>query len=374
MAIYLVRGDNGQEVVLGPFLDDTDGKTAETGLTIANTDIKLWKAGATSLVNKNSGGATHMANGLYVITLDAVDTSNYGPLVIFVHVAGALPVRVECDVVKLDWRRYSELSTLERMYWNNCVYFQAGGTPTATTIPIDLVEHSDFPVKNNNDAYIGMMLVSYFDYQTVSRVVDYNGTTKVLTIDPPLPVVPSSGDTFMLIPGSPGSLADNAITAAKIASDAVTEIQSGLATSSGLATIQSYVDELESRLTATRAGYLDNLSGGALATAAALTTLTGLVDDLEGRLTAARAGYLDNLNTGAPLSAAAVDAILDEVVEGSLTLRQAIRLFLAVMTGESSGGGTTSVTFRDIADSKNRLVFTVDANGNRTAVGTRDGT
>lgn len=138
--------------------------------------------------------------------------------------------------------------------------------------------------------------------------------------------------------------------------------------------IQSYVDELESRLTATRAGYLDNLSGGALATAAALTTLTGLVDDLEGRLTAARAGYLDNLNTGAPLSAAAVDAILDEVVEGSLTLRQAIRLFLAVMTGESSGGGTTSVTFRDIADSKNRLVFTVDANGNRTAVGTRDGT
>jgi hypothetical protein len=348
MAINLIRGNNSQEIVLGPFLDDTDGKTPETGLTIANTDIKLWKNGATALVNKNSGGATHLANGLYLITLDGVDTNVYGPMVIFVHVAGALPVRVECDVTKIDWRRYSELSTLEYIYWNNCVYFTATGTPTATTIPIGLDAYSDLPVQTNDDAYIGMMLVSYSNYQTVSRVVDYNGTTKVLTIDPPLPVVPSSGDQFLLIPGAPGTLADgaitagtfasNAITGAKIAADAVTKIQNGLALATALQTVD------------------DN------------------VDTLIARLTSARAGYLDNLNSGAPLSAAAVDAILDEVVEGSVTLRQAIRLFLSIMTGKSSGGDTTSVTFRDIADTKNRLVFTVDANGNRTAVGTRDGT
>jgi len=68
-----------------------------------------------------------------------------------------------------------------------------------------------------------------------------------------------------------------------------------------------------------------------LATAAALATLSGLVDDLEGRLTAARAGYLDALNTGVPLSAAAVDAVLDDAVEGSTTLRQAVRIMIAAL-------------------------------------------
>lgn len=77
--------------------------------------------------------------------------------------------------------------------------------------------------------------------------------------------------------------------------------------------------------------------------------------------------------TGYALSAAGIDGILDEVVEGSITLRQATNLFLAVLTGKTSGGGTTTLTFRDTGDSKNRLVVTVDANNDRTAVGTRDG-
>jgi hypothetical protein len=81
------------------FVDSTDGNTEETGLTIANTDIKLWKMGATSLANKNSGGGTHMANGVYSAVLDATDTNTLGALVIFVHVSGALPVKVECEVL-----------------------------------------------------------------------------------------------------------------------------------------------------------------------------------------------------------------------------------------------------------------------------------
>jgi hypothetical protein len=97
--IRLRQSTASQEVALGYFLDDTDGKTPETALTIANTDIKLWKAGATAVVDKNSGGATHMAGGLYSIVLDATDTGTVGPLVIFVLVTGALPVRVECEVL-----------------------------------------------------------------------------------------------------------------------------------------------------------------------------------------------------------------------------------------------------------------------------------
>ena len=97
--IPLKQSTASQEVPLGYFLDSTDGNTEETALSIANTDIKLWKAGATSLANKNSGGATHISNGIYYAVLDATDTDTLGPLVIFVHVAGALPIRLECQVM-----------------------------------------------------------------------------------------------------------------------------------------------------------------------------------------------------------------------------------------------------------------------------------
>lgn len=99
MTIRLKQSTASQEVPLGYFVDSTDGNTEETALSIANTDIKLWKAGATTLANKNSGGATHISNGIYYAVLDATDTNTLGPLVIFVHVTGSLPVRLECEVL-----------------------------------------------------------------------------------------------------------------------------------------------------------------------------------------------------------------------------------------------------------------------------------
>lgn len=56
----------------------------------------------------------------------------------------------------------------------------------------------------------------------------------------------------------------------------------------------------------------------------------------------------------------------------AISLIGALKLALAVLTGKSSGGGTATLVFRDINDAKNRISATVDANGNRTAVGTRD--
>lgn len=96
---YLRQSTASQEVLLGPFLDDTDGKTAETALTIANTDIKVWVTGATSEASKNSGGATHIAAGRYYCVLDATDTATIGPLELNVAVSGALPVKLKCCVL-----------------------------------------------------------------------------------------------------------------------------------------------------------------------------------------------------------------------------------------------------------------------------------
>ena len=99
MPIYLRQSTASQEIPLGQFVSDTDGKTAATALTIANTDIKLWLTGAITLANKNAGGATHISNGIYYAVLDATDTATIGSLIIFVNPTGALGVRVECVVL-----------------------------------------------------------------------------------------------------------------------------------------------------------------------------------------------------------------------------------------------------------------------------------
>lgn len=97
--IFLRQSTASQEIPLGRFVDSTDGNTEETGLTIANTDIKIWKTGATTLASKNSGGATHIANGEYYCVLDATDTDTIGPLKVTCHVSGALYVQVFCTVL-----------------------------------------------------------------------------------------------------------------------------------------------------------------------------------------------------------------------------------------------------------------------------------
>jgi hypothetical protein len=53
--------------------------------------VKLMKNGGTS-ANKNSGGGTHLVNGVYALTFDATDTATVGELSGSIVVAGAAPV------------------------------------------------------------------------------------------------------------------------------------------------------------------------------------------------------------------------------------------------------------------------------------------
>lgn len=102
MSHLLKQSTASQEIILGRFLDATDASTEETALTIANTDIKIWKEGATSLANKNSGGGTHIANGIYYAVLDATDTDTLGNIEVHTHVSGATPTVWKGVVVTAD--------------------------------------------------------------------------------------------------------------------------------------------------------------------------------------------------------------------------------------------------------------------------------
>ena len=97
--LFLKQSTASQAVLIGPFVDSTDGVTAETGLTIANTDIRL-SANGGNMAAKNSGGGTHDEAGWYTITLDATDTATVGRLQVSVAVSGALPVWAEFQVLE----------------------------------------------------------------------------------------------------------------------------------------------------------------------------------------------------------------------------------------------------------------------------------
>lgn len=55
-------------------------------------------------------------------------------------------------------------------------------------------------------------------------------------------------------------------------------------------------------------------------------------------------------------------------VESGVTLRQALRLMLSALVGKLSGAATPTVRIRDTGDATDRIVATVDVDGNRSAV------
>ena len=77
---------------------------------------------------------------------------------------------------------------------------------------------------------------------------------------------------------------------------------------------------------------------------------------------------IDSAALATDVTARIGDAVLDEVVEGSYTLRQMMRLIAGALGSKVSGAATTTITFRDLGDSKDRIVATVDADGNRSAI------
>ena len=169
-----------QTFLIGPFLDATDGVTAETGLTIANTDIRISKGGG-NMAAKNSGGGTHDEEGLYQITLDATDTNTAGSLLISVQDAAHVPVWHECVVYAAAY--------FDLLDGTTALMTSTGGGLALGPVDITTVTSQTVFVlpsgATNDDAYL---------YQTVyikagtedcfdKYVTNYVGSTKTLTID-----------------------------------------------------------------------------------------------------------------------------------------------------------------------------------------------
>jgi len=61
-------------------------------------------------------------------------------------------------------------------------------------------------------------------------------------------------------------------------------------------------------------------------------------------------------------------AVWAQALEAGYTAEEMMRVMSAALAGEVSGAGTATVTIRDIGDTTDRIVASVDGSGNRTAV------
>lgn len=94
-----VKQSAAVDVVLGPFVDDADGKTPETGLTISQADCQLSKNGGAVAQKNSATAASHLGGGHYKVPLNATDTGTLGVLRLYVNESGALPVWMDMMVM-----------------------------------------------------------------------------------------------------------------------------------------------------------------------------------------------------------------------------------------------------------------------------------
>lgn len=186
------------------------------------------------------------------------------------------------------------------------------------------------------------------------------------------------------------AISANAITATSIASDAITDAKVasdvtiasvtgsvGSVAAGGIATTSFAAGAIDAAAIAANAIGASEIADGAIdagAIAADAITAAKIADGaIDAATFAAGAITATVIATGAidadALAADAVDEILDDTIgDGTITVRQALRVILAATAGKLSGAATTTVTIRNTADSADVIVATVDADGNRSAV------
>ena len=394
----ILKQSTAATVKLGAFVDDTDGKTAKTGLTISQADIRLSKNGGDFAQTNNSAGATHDEFGYYDIPLDTTDTGTLGRLRVAVSESGALPVWQDFLVVTANV--YDTLCSTDTFDVNVTALaddvITAGKFDESTAFPLKSADTGSTQVARvgaDSDTLETLSdEIAAVKAETAAILVD-TGTTldgKLNTIDTNVDsiladtgtdgVVVASGQTVATVTNLTNlpTITTNWLTAAGIAADAVTELQSGLALAADLQDVEDKIDVIATDTTTEIPATL-----ATLATSAALATVDTNVDSVladtnEIQAELADGGRTDLLidsivdattATGVLLKDAAIEAIFnDVVVTGTYTFAQLMKIMASALAGKLSGGGSTTLTFKSVDGASDVIVAIVDANGNRTSV------
>jgi len=368
-------------VSIGPFVDQTDGFTAETGLTISQADVRLSKNGGAYAQKGDATTCTHQENGYYSCPLNTTDTATAGILRLAVNESGALQV-FEYYMV-LPAAAYDALVSTGKFGIDlaNVGSYAAG--PFAPTGIID----SGTAQSATGTTLVLRAAAAFADSELVGATVVIRsattgagqrrlinasvGSTDTVTVDA-WTTTPTGTIIYDIYGSAPASASSPpAVNATQFAGQTITAA-AGVTLPSSVASPT-------------------NITAGVITTVTNLTNDPPGVTTLLSRLSSARAGFLDFLDAAissrstfaggavasvtAPVavSASGLDAALDTAngVETGLSLRGALRLMAAVLFGKASGLATATAVFRNaVADAKSRVTATTDVDGNRTAVTT----
>lgn len=93
------------------------------------------------------------------------------------------------------------------------------------------------------------------------------------------------------------------------------------------------------------------------------------LDDIEADVTGLNGDAMrgtDGAYTGTPPTVDQIaDAVLAEVVEGTISMKQALRIMVAALAGISNGAETSSQHFKNLDNTRDRITATMDKGGNR---------
>ena len=396
---------------MGPFLDDSDGKTEETALTIAQADIRLSKNGGDIAQSNNTAGATHDELGYYGVPLDATDTNTLGSLRVIIHKSGALPVWRDFMVVPANV--YDSLFSTDKLQIDVA---QALGTAVeATSGQLHVLDDEGNTIANESKQDTIDTVVDAIRAKTDSLPTDPASETNVNANETKIDTIDSNIDAILMDTGTDGVIVatSNDKTGYSLSSAGVQAIWDAL--TSALTTTNSIgkllVDNVNATISSRSAfnAASDDVSVRELKnTALADLFNTDSGDDYDTAVSGSLVKEIADNAGGSGLTEGGIaDAVWDEpksghvgagtfgnevqlhalsteiaalnditaanvwayVVEGTLTAAHAMQALMAAMAGKASGAGTETLTFRDFADTKNRITATVDTeDGDRTAI------
>lgn len=352
--VQWLKQSTAVDLPIGPFVDQTDGFTAETALTLSQADIRLKKNDGSWAQKNQASSATHEENGWYEVSLDTTDTNTLGLLTLAVNESGALPVWHQFLVVPSQvWDSFLASDALQV----HAVEI-SNGLITAAAIADNAIDAGAIA----SDAITAAKIAS--DAITSTKVADGFITAAKLASDA-ITAAKIASDAI-----TSAKIADGTITAAKIASDAIANAK----IADGAISVTKLADNaITAAKIATDAITTSQFADGTITAAKIATdaiTADKLAADAIGSSELA-ASAISEIVAALPSAAAIEEAVREGVVEGTLTLEQVLRIILAACAGVSSAPSAGTRAYRDVGNTKNRILASVSA-GDRSAV-TLDG-
>ncbi len=235
-------------------------------------------------------------------------------------------------------------------------------------------------------------------------IVDYNGTTKVASVDRDWYVNPDNTSEFQLIASCGDGCVNHGIAqagtvgtitleaGASVITDAYkdcylyifcgtgasqTRLISAYDSGTKIATISPNWDVTPDNTSVYHVKPFARVNTGLIEGLDATNQIRDSVVDDATRIDASTLNTLSGHDPGATIASQTditglanltLADIIAGITDGALDLQEMMRIITAFAAGLSNGGGTTTHIFRDSNDSKDRITATVDADGNRTNV------